>query len=68
MSGPERENFKFITEGHYSSGTLYFMCLRVLTERAQVYHVHAWYSQRTEVGIRSPGTVVINGYEPPSEC
>ena len=77
MSGPERENFKFIIEGHYSTGTLfffflslkfYFMCLRVLTERVQVHRVHAWYSKRTEEGTRSHGTVVMNGNEPPSEC
>ena len=30
-----------------------------------VYHVSACCSQRQDEGVRSPGTGVIDGYEPP---
>ena len=30
-----------------------------------VYHIHAWCLRRSDVGIRSPGTGVIDGCELP---
>lgn len=40
----------------------------VLPACMHVYHVCAWYLQRPEEGVRSPGTEVIDSCKPPCGC
>lgn len=39
--------------------------MTVLPACISVYHMHAWCPQRSEEGIRSPGTEVMDGCGPP---
>ena len=40
------------------------MCLSVLPACVYVYHVSAWYLQKSEEGIKSPGTGVTDSCKP----
>ena len=44
--------------GRYHMFCFYFMCMDVLPACRSVHHLCTWYSQRLEVGIRSPGAEV----------
>lgn len=44
---------------------LYFTCISVLPPCVYVYHVCAWYLQRSEEDIKSPGTEVMVSWEVP---
>lgn len=39
--------------------------MSVLIACVSVQHLCAWYSWRTEEGLRSPGIGVVDSYEPP---
>jgi hypothetical protein len=45
-----------------------FMCMDVFPPYVSVYHWCAWNSRRSEEGILSPGTGVIDGCETPGGC
>lgn len=40
-----------------------FMQMSSLPECMHVYHMHAWYPQRAEEGVRFPGTGIPGGWE-----
>jgi hypothetical protein len=44
------------------------VCMRVLPACICVYHVCTWCSQRSEEGIRFPGTGIVDGCGLPCEC
>lgn len=45
-----------------------FICANVLIACMHEHHVGAPYQHGSEVGVRYPGTRVIDGGEPPSRC
>lgn len=47
---------------------VYFMCVSVFPTCMLVHHVCSCCLWKSEEGIRSPGTVVIQGSEPPCGC
>jgi hypothetical protein len=46
----------------------YFMCVGNLLTSMSVYCVCSWCLRRPEEGVRSPGTRVTDGCEPPYPC
>lgn len=47
---------------------IYFMCMSVLPACIYVCHMRAWFLQRSEAGVGSPGTRAMDGCEPPGGC
>lgn len=41
------------------------MDMSVVTAHIYVHHMHAWCLQRSEEGVRTPGTGVRDGCKPP---
>jgi hypothetical protein len=46
----------------------YFLCMSVLSQCIYVHHMHAWCPQKSEEGVRVPGTRVMSICEPPCGC
>ena len=44
------------------------MCISVLPNYVYTNHIRAWCLQRSEEGVGSPRTGVIDGCEPPCRC